>query len=513
MAGGLILAQLAFYSCKKNTTVNELPEQGSSNKLSQTFAGSMIIESLTGPVTSNEITAFKDYMADVNAPANNDQNVWVFGNPGKAIESCGMMYEVSSDIAILNRMIYYCDEALSGRNDLATAAQGGQRTLWSGNIEPVWPSSAAGVSPAQAGVEQGQVLAHMAYCAKLILQKPAIWNTTVSTGDPYSYGATYKARALKYIQEANYVIDTWIIPHFVRTSDKKLYFPGAPNTYKPNDPAPWNQLFMVTNALTRLVQCHVILNNEASRITNYDNIVQANISWFKANLTNNTAPNGNSCWNWKYAMGAHTEDTNHAAYDAEGFWIAYDSGRYGVTLNDIKYMANTYFDIVLTTVTGGIYAGRVDGTTSTGNASGDDYVRGEYFYLADIRKDRYFKAANINIAKNKIASGPAVTSRILWLKNRRHLAGDGYVSLHQNCNYGGWKADFGVGNFLMTDIAAKGGVNDDASSLRVPPGLKVTLYNNNNYGGTNVAFIADDTCLGDNGINDMTSSLKVELIP
>lgn len=33
-------------------------------------------------------------------------------------------------------MIYYCDAILAGRNDLASVANGGQRTLWSGNIEP-----------------------------------------------------------------------------------------------------------------------------------------------------------------------------------------------------------------------------------------------------------------------------------------------------------------------------------------------------------------------------------------
>lgn len=65
----------------------------------------------------------------------------------------------------------------------------------------------------------------------------------------------------------------------------------------------------------------------------------------------------------------------------------------------------------------------------------------------------------------------------------------------------------------MTDIASHGGVNDDASSLKVPPGLKVILYTNNAYGGTSVTFTGDDSCLSDNGINDMTSSLKVQLIP
>jgi hypothetical protein len=512
---GCCLAQ-SLTSCKKTDTAQLAADAASGNtsdpKL-KTLSGSMVVESLTGDITSTEKTAFINYMSSIAAPATNDQNIWVFGNSGKQIEACGLMYDATGDQAILDKMIYLCDAALSGRNDLASAANGGQRTVWTGAIEPVWPSSDATVTPAGAGVEQGQVLSHMVFCAKLILQHSALWNTNVTAGDPHGYGATYKARALKYITEADYVIDHWITPHFVRTSDKKLYFPGAPNTYKPNEPAPWNQMFMVTNAMVRLVDCHLILADASSRVTQYNGVVQANIDWFESNLTANTSPSGSACWNWKYALGGSTEDTNHFAYDAEGYWNAYNSGRYGITLTQIKTMANTYFDIVLTTVTGGIYAGKVDGTTGTGNSGGDNYVRNEYYYLTDIRKDRYYAATNIDINTNKIASSPQVTSIILWMKHRRFVAGDNEVYMYQNCSYGGWKATFGIGNFLQADIVSHGGVNDDGSSIKVPPGMQVVVYTNNSYGGTAKTFTADDDCLSDNGINDMISSLKVTTIP
>jgi len=515
LGGSLLLSTLVWYGCEKSS----LPATQDQNL----FAGknitgsfpstSMVVDNLNGPLTTNEISSFKTYMSGVSAPATNDQNIWVFGNSGKQIEACGLMYDATSDQAILDKMIYFCDAALSGRNDLASAANGGQRTVWTGNIEPVWPTTAAGVSPAGADVESGDVVSHIVFCAKLILQHPALWSTNVTAGDPHGYGATYKARALKYIQEGDYVMDNWLLARFVRPADKLIYFPGAPNTYKPGEAAPWNQMFMVTNAMIRLVQCHVILADAASRVTNYDSIVQANINWFKSNLTANTSPSGTACYNWKYALGGSVEDTNHAAYDSEGMYIAYDSGRYSVSLTDIKTMANTYFDIVLATVTGGIYAGRVDGTTGTGNAGGDNYVRDEYLYLTDIRKDKYFAAGNIEISTNKIASSPQITARLLWVKNKRYQAGDGDVYMYQNCSYTGWKATFDVGNFLQTDIVAKGGINDDASSIKIPPGMKVVLYTNNSYGGTAVTLTADDACLSDHSINDMVSSLKVTTLP
>lgn len=382
---------------------------------------SMIIESLTGPVTPNETIAFKNYIYNkISAPATNDGNIWVYGNSGKQIEACGLMYETTKDIAILDRMIYLCDAALAGRNDLASAAKGGQRTIWTGSIEPVWPSSTPEVLLQKAGVEQGQVLSHMAFCSLLILQNPSIWNNTVGIGDPNGFGATYKARALKYIFEADYVMDKWILPRFIRTTDNNhYYFPGAPNDYKPNDPAPWNQAWMLTNGFVRLVQCHVILGDDVNRITRYDAIVKPNIDWFFANMKPNTSKSGSACYLFAYAYPSGTEDANHLAYDVEGVWIAYNSGRYGLTKAQIMPLANTYFDIVLATVTNGIYAGKIDGTTGTGNAGGDNYVRDEYIYLTEFRPEKFEEVGNIEINKNKIASSPQITARLLWAKNRR----------------------------------------------------------------------------------------------
>jgi hypothetical protein len=514
---GLACFALIFSSCTKtelkssSSAADSAFQKSSTTRLSSLATGSLLVESLNGPITTNEITAFKSYMASVSAPATNDQNIWVYGNSGKQIEACGLMYEATGDQTILDRMIYYCDAALAGRNDLASAANGGQRTVWTGNIEPVWPSSDATVIPAQAGIEQGDVLSHMAYCAKLILQHPAIWSTTVGIGDPDGFGATYKARALKYIQQGDYVIDKWILPHFIKTSESNhFYFPGSPNTYKPNEPAPWNQLFMLTDGMIRLVQCHVILADSAARVTKYDGIIQPNITWFRANLTSNTSASGSACWDWAYQLPSGTEDSNHFAYEAEGLWLAYNSGRYGVSLSNLVPFANTYFDIILATVTGGVYAGRVDGTTGTGNSGGDNYVRDEYIYLADVRPEKYATVGNIEITQNKIASSPQITGRLLWLKNRRYTS---MVSLFQNNSYAGWQASFGVGNYLEADLIANGGINDDASSIIVPAGLKVTVYTGNNYTGTAKTYTANTSSLTADGINDQISSLKVTTNP
>jgi hypothetical protein len=380
-------------------------------------AQSLIVEKTDGPITPKELKAFKDYIKNYNPDSEQIvKNMWVFGDAGKAIEACGLMFEATKDTAILNRMIFYADRSLAWRNDLAPISVGGQKKTWTGNIDPVWPSSID--EPIGAGIEQGSVLAHMAFCAKLILQSPTLWHKEVNIGDPNSFGKTYKERALKYIKEANYVMDNWIIPRFVRKEDNnRIYFPGAPNTYKPLGPAPWNQLFMVTNGLVRLTECHVLLEDDKSRVKKYDAIVKPNLEWFFSTLTPKVSKAGTLIYEWDYALDQRKEDANHFAYDAEGLWIALNSGRYGLQFNDLVPFANTYIDVILAIVQpNGKYAGMVDGTSRTGNSGGYNFVRDEYFYLVDYRPDQFERMVEINRKADKIAQFLPAIARLLWQK-------------------------------------------------------------------------------------------------
>jgi len=387
--------------------------------------GSFVVDSLGGAVTQNEINAFVNYMNGYAKPASNDGNQWVFGNPGKALEACGLMYDAirnnpTNNIGVLNRMIYYADAALEGRNDLESTANGGQFTTWTGQIDPVWPSSTQ-TTPAQAGVEQGLVLAHIVYCSLLILETPSIWNNTIPDNDPNKLGATYKARALTYLAQCDYVIDKWILPYFIQTNTNYYFFPGAPNTYMANSVAPWNQAWMLTDGIVRLAQCHAILNDAPSRLAQYDVIAKANINYFFANRKNNTSKAGTPCYLWAYSGSASNglEDTNHFAYDAEGLFIAYYSGRYGLTTNDVLPYANTYIDVVLASLDSqGDFAGLVDGSYgSNTHSSGDNYVRDEYLYFAEFRPDSYVKMARLD--STKLHSSPSIISRLFFEKSRR----------------------------------------------------------------------------------------------
>jgi hypothetical protein len=86
----------------------------------------------------------------------------------------------------------------------------------------------------------------------------------------------------------------------------------------------------------------------------------------------------------------------------------------------------------------------------------------------------------------------------------------GVTTMYKDCNYGGYAIGLNTGSYTLSQLNALGILNDDISSLRVNSGYKVTLYENDNFGGASVVFTGDDDCLVDNSWNDRASSLKVE---
>lgn len=83
------------------------------------------------------------------------------------------------------------------------------------------------------------------------------------------------------------------------------------------------------------------------------------------------------------------------------------------------------------------------------------------------------------------------------------------VTLYKDAYYSGPSVKLGVGSYTFSDF---GNIGDDAiSSLRVPEGLKVTLYSNSDFTGTEKVLTSDNEWLDVDGYNDLTSSLVIEL--
>lgn len=88
--------------------------------------------------------------------------------------------------------------------------------------------------------------------------------------------------------------------------------------------------------------------------------------------------------------------------------------------------------------------------------------------------------------------------------------------LYQHGNFTGWKINFPVGRFKLTDIIARGGRNDDASSIKVMPGYRATVYHGDFGGDYEATFTAGDynmqAFLARGARNDDISSIIVERV-
>ncbi len=84
------------------------------------------------------------------------------------------------------------------------------------------------------------------------------------------------------------------------------------------------------------------------------------------------------------------------------------------------------------------------------------------------------------------------------------------VTAFTDCPFSGSSVSLDIGDYNMNQIGLP---NDSISSLRVPSGLQIILYEHSNFEGASVAITSDATCLTDRGWNDRASSLKVRVAP
>lgn len=368
----------------------------------------MAIDSLTGPITANEIATFKSHMAATTIATNNAGNAWLFGSTGHECAALGQMYEATGDVAILDRMIQYADTAMAGRNDPVTGV-----VMWTGNRELCWPNSFT--APVYTSCESGEVAGHILHCARLILQTPSIWTTTVPVGDPKGYGTTYKARALTYLTKCDQTIDTFIIPIWVSAANgNKIYAPtnwngdGGAN----GGPVAWNRISMFLAALQRSAECHEILGDDPARVTQLDGIVTANVQWFLSKCVAYTA-GGFACYNWYYRADTTTKKEEvweqHGALDIRMLWQSYDRG-IGLSKAEMTKFANT---LQYSVWTGSVFHGLFDGTDGTFGTK--TYTKGEYIDLAEFVPAIYTTVAT---ADQSHTSDASMVGPILWMKNR-----------------------------------------------------------------------------------------------
>jgi hypothetical protein len=385
-------------------------------------SGAMFVERFSGPATVNEVESFKSYIRTLTPAPDNVGNDWAQGHSGEQTKAMGLMYEVSFDTTILDRMLVFCDAVLSERNDLAPAPVG-QHVLWTGRIDPAWPNVTT--TPISTGGEQGDPVGHLGNCARLILQTPKIWNQSVSDGDPHGFGATYLARAKRYVKEGDFAIDGHILKSLLDVSNANRQTFAAGSPYQGGGAVPWNQQMMFNYGFQNLAVAHAILSDDPARVARYDALVQASMDWFfhGGGSTLGADAKGNPSYFWGYVVGNTIEDNSHGSLDVAGFYRAYASGRYGLTEAMLVPFANTFLDIMARGPED--YAGRVNGTDGGGgNSAPTTYIRGGYVFLAELRPGDYARILTGARLKEGATTGSIdAFSRFIWEKTRRCVLG------------------------------------------------------------------------------------------
>jgi hypothetical protein len=95
------------------------------------------------------------------------------------------------------------------------------------------------------------------------------------------------------------------------------------------------------------------------------------------------------------------------------------------------------------------------------------------------------------------------------INNVFNSTGTTVATFYKDCNYAGSAVGLPAGSYTLSQLIARGIVNDAISSLSVQSGYKVTLYWDDNFLGATLVKSANDACLVDDGWNDKVSSLVI----
>jgi hypothetical protein len=388
-----------------------------------------VIDGLDGDITANETTNFISTIAAMTPPANNWGNE--MATHGTEVQGMRRMYEATRNVAILNHLIRFSDSAVSKRNDKST---GERRTMWEGTVAPVWPNIAPnGTNPGYAGCETGMVAGDIAYCAFLILDNNAIWNTTVPDGDPFGYGATYKARAQRYLTEVDYVVNNYISKWFINATTHRVQKPQdarwATNAGNQSCTA-WNRQWMFVMPYLYSARCHDILQDNPANLAMYKDVVNQFATWFVAAYPNGGGvyytSSGRSVVKWYYEVPTdqHIENLGHAQHDVVGLYECFQSQYTGVTSAQMKIFAETIQYVINRGATNS-WSGNVDGTGTIATSLKTDFI-----FFSQWNRALYQMIAQSNISANTLngSEGCKNTGYILYLKRwmRTHTFNGNY---------------------------------------------------------------------------------------
>lgn len=110
------------------------------------------------------------------------------------------------------------------------------------------------------------------------------------------------------------------------------------------------------------------------------------------------------------------------------------------------------------------------------------------------------------ITPNAFAQTTSNTVTIALALRTTATPADSKVIIFKDGDFQGASQQLGVGSYDIKDLTFG---NDQLSSLKVPSGYKVTLYEHGGFQGKSKSFTSDAGWVGDD-FNDIASSVKIE---
>ncbi len=131
-------------------------------------------------------------------------------------------------------------------------------------------------------------------------------------------------------------------------------------------------------------------------------------------------------------------------------------------------------------------------------------------YYISVTSTGYLNPANTGYSNYGSLGSYAITGTI-------GSSSTSVATVYKDCDYGGYAIGLPVGSYTLSQLQARGVLNDDVSSLRIGSGYEAVLYKDDNFLGDAYVLRGDFACLVNlvsNGaplnLNDWTSSIVIQ---
>lgn len=129
---------------------------------------------------------------------------------------------------------------------------------------------------------------------------------------------------------------------------------------------------------------------------------------------------------------------------------------------------------------------------------------GDYAWANSVNKSNYLISYNWGALPTGTIDLSSHTSGVHLFEA---VASLNKVHVYQNINYSGFYSQLPLGNYTLAQLQAKGVSDNDITSMTIPAGYSITVYENDNFTGASKTFTANTAWMAD--WNDRITSLKI----